>query len=151
MHLCYYLIINIITNNSAFWWWINNDIKFQLKQVQIEIHIHPHMRVDKWIIRRRELDILLMVKEILFIIPYLIQVYPYLLKICKISLRNTLIYFKSFLKLSNLKIITNLYIILYHRNVIFEDENNHHFALLSIGNINIKTNIHDIIFHFVFH
>ena len=106
-----------------------------------------------------------MVKEILFIIPYLIQVYPYLLKIYKVSLRNTLIYFKSFLKLSNLKIITNLYIILYHRNVLFKDENNlynditiyydsfenHHYALLSIGNINIKTNIHDIIFHFVFH
>ena len=50
--------------------------------------------------------------------------YPYLLKIYKVSLRNTLIYFKSFLKLSNLKIITNLYIILYHRNVIFKDENN---------------------------
>ena len=144
---------------------MNNNIKFELKQVQIEIHIHPHMRVDKWIIRRRELDILLMVKEILFIIPYLIQVYPYLLKIYKVSLRNTLIYFKSFLKLSNLKIITNLYIILYHRNVIFKDENNlytdiniyydifenHHYTLLSIGNINIKTNIHDIIFHFVFH
>ena len=136
-----------------------------MKQVQIEIHIHPHMRVDKWIIRRRELDILLMVKEILFIIPYLIQVYPYLLKIYKVSLRNTLIYIKIFLKLSNMKIITNLYIILYHRNVIFKDENNlyndiniyydsfenHHYALLSIGNINIKTNIHDIIFHFVFY
>ena len=136
-----------------------------MKQVQIEIHIHPHMRVDKWIIRRRELDILLMVKEILFIIPYLIQVYPYLLKIYKVSLRNTLIYFKSFLKLSNLKIITNLYIILYHRNVIFKDENNlyndiniyydsfenHHYALLSKRNINIKTNIYNIIFYFVFH